>query len=191
MHIKIAEAAAKSLYEEAKFQIGERVRADSRDNQLLTSVDRLYAEIGLDRSAYNPDEVMKDLRYDDIKTMTTVTGELFFYSTRYMSDYYALLLARAAAHDQCAMIADTVRDESERYPRPTCVLFFLEKLFGMNDADLKSSISELQQRPEFSDIEIMVHPVTGAVYLYSSQYLNAETAFSLMDWEEVGRDNNP
>lgn len=190
-HIKVAEAAAKSLLEEVKFRIGERVRADSRDTQLLTPVDSLYAEIGWDRGVYSPDEIRNDPRYEDIKTVTVATGETFFYSTRHMSDYYALLLARVAAHDPCATIAETVRDESKRYPRPTSVLFFLEKLFGMNEADLKASVCALQRRPEFSDIKAMVHPTTGGFYLYSSQYLNADTASSLMDWQEVGKDANP
>ncbi len=190
-HIKVAEAAAKSLLEEVKFRIGEKVRADSRDTQFLTPVDSLYAEIGWDRNAYNPDEIRKDPRYDDIKTVTAATGELFFYSTRHMSDYCAVLLARVAAHDPCTTIAETVRDESKRYPRPTCVLFFLEKLFAMNEADLKASVCELQQRPEFGDIKTMVHPATGGIYLYSSQYLDADTAFSLMDWQEVGKAANP
>ncbi len=190
-HMKVAEAAAKSLLEEVKFRIGERVRADSRDTQLLTPVDGLYAEIGWNREDYGPDEIRNDPRYEDIKTVTTATGEAFFYSTRHMSDYYALLLARVAAHDPCATIAETVRDESKRYPRPTNVLFFMEKLFGMKEADLKASICALQQRPEFSDIKTLVHPMTGSFYLYSSRYLDDDTASSLMDWQEVGRDANP
>ncbi len=120
-HIKVAEAAAKSLLEEVKFRIGTKVRADSKDAELLTPVDGLYAEIGWDRSAYNPDEIQKDPRYDDIKTVTAATGEMFFYSTRHMSDYYALVLARVAAKTPALLIAETVRDESRIYPRPTCV----------------------------------------------------------------------
>jgi hypothetical protein len=190
-HIKVAEAAAKSLLEEVKFRIGERVRADSRDSQLLTPVDGLYTEIGWNRGDYSPDEIRNDPRYEDIKTVTVAKGETFFYSTRHMSDYYALLLARVAAHDPCATIAETVRDESKRYPRPTNVLFFMEKLFGMNEADLKASIGALQQRPEFSDIKTLVHPATGGFYLYSSRYLDEDAAASMMDWQEVGRDANP
>ena len=190
-HIKVAEAAAKSLLEEVKFRIGEKVRADSKDSEILTPVDMLAAEIGWDRSAYNPDEIRKDPRYDDIKTVTAATGEIFFYSTRHMSDYYALLLARVAAHDPCATIAETVRDESRIYPRPTCVLLFREKLFGMNEADLKAIVDKTLERPEFNDIKMMIHPSTGGVYLYSNQYLDGETAFSLMDWQEVGKDANP
>ena len=190
-HIKVAEAAAKSLLEEVKFRIGGKVRADSRDTQILTPVDPLYAEIGWDKSAYRPDEIQKDPRYADVKTVTAATGEQFFYSTRHMSDYYALVLARVAAHDPCATIAETVRDESRIYPRPTCVLIFREKLFGIDEADLKAVVDKILERPEYSDIKMMVHPTTGGVYLYSSLYLNADNAWYKMDWQEVGRDANP
>jgi hypothetical protein len=190
-HIKVTEAAAKSLLEEVKFRIGEKVRADSRDTQLLTPVDSLYGEIGWDKSAYNPDEIRKDPRYEDIKTVTAATGEQFFYSTRHMSDYFAVLLSRVAAHDPCATVAETVRDESRIYPRPTCVLLFREKLFGMNEADIKEIVDKTLERPEYSDLKMMVHPVTGGVYLYSSQYVDGSTAFALMDWQEVGKDANP
>lgn len=190
-HIKVAEAAAKSLLEEVKFRIGERVRADSRNAELLTPVDGLYAEIGWNRSTYSPDEIRKDPRYEDIKTVTAATGEMFFYSTRHMSDYYALVLARVASHDPCAAIAETVRDESRIYPRPTCILLFLEKMFGVNEDDLKSIVCKTLERAEYNDIKAMVHPVTGGVYLYSNKYLDEERTFTMMDYEEVIRPANP
>ena len=190
-HMKVAEAAAKSLLEEVKFRIGAKVRADSKDAELLTPVDGLYAEIGWDKSAYNPDEIRKDPRYDDIKTVTAANGEMFFYSTRHMSDYFALVLARVAGHDPCATVAETVRDESRIYPRPTCVQLFLEKIFGINEEDLKEVVCMTLQRPEFADIKAMVHPTTGAAYLYSEKYLDGERAFMKMDYEEVIRPANP
>jgi len=177
--------------EGVKLRIGERVRADSRNTKSLTPVDGLSAEIGWDRGFCSPEEIRNDPRYEDIKTVTVGKGETFFYSTRHMSDYYALLLARVAADDPCATIAETVRDESKRYPRPTNALFFREKLLGMSEADLKVTIGVLQQRPEFSDIKTMVHPTTGGFYLYSNQYLNADTASSLINWQEVVKDANP
>lgn len=96
-----------------------------------------------------------------------------------------------AAHDPCATIAETVRDESKRYPRPTCVLLFLEKLFGIHEDDLKSIVCKTLERPEFNDIKAMVHPETGAVYLYSNQYLDEERAFMMMDYVEVVMPANP
>ncbi len=189
-HIKVAEAAAKSLLEEVKFRIGEKVRVDSKE-ELLTPVDPLYEDIGWDRSAYSPDEIRKDPRYEDIKTVTAATGEMFFYSTRHMSDYFALVLARVASKDVCILIAETVRDESRIYPRPTCVMLFLEKVFGVKEEDLESVVRKTLERPEFRDIKAMIHPVTGAVYLYSDKYLDGERAFMKMDYEEVIRPANP
>ena len=190
-HIKVAEAAAKSLLEEVKFRIGEKVRADSKDPQILTPVDALYAEIGWGRDAYSPDDIRKDSRYDDIRTVTAATGEMFFYSTRHMSDYYALQLARVAAKDACALIAETVRDESRIYPRPTCVMLFLQEVFGVKEEELESVVRDTLERPEFSEIKAMIHPATGAVYLYSDKYLDGERAFMKMDYEEVIRPENP
>jgi hypothetical protein len=189
-HIKVAEAAAKSLLEEVKFRIGEKVRPDSKA-ELLTPVDALYEDIGWDRSAYSPDEIRKDPRYEDIKTVTAATGEMFFYSIRHISDYYALQLARAAAKDPCVLIAETVRDESRIYPRPTCIMLFLEKVFGVDEAELESVVRKTLERLEFSDIKAIIHPVTGGVYLYSNKYLDGERAFAMMDYEEIIRPANP
>lgn len=190
-HIKVAEAAAKSLLEEVKFRIGERVRSDSRETEILTPVDALYEEIGWEKSAYGPEELQKDPRYEDIKTITASTGKIFFYSDRHMGRGYAVVLARVAGNDPCATIAETVRDESRIYPRPTCVLLFLEKLFGINENDLKTIVEKTLARPDYSDIKMMVHPATGGVYLYSEKHLDGNSAWSMMDWEEVGRDANP
>ncbi len=190
-YIKVAEAAAKSLQEEIKFRIGERVRAESREKGVLTPVNTVLAELGVDKNIFNPHEVQKDERYADIKTVTASTGEIYFYSDKHMSGYYALVLSRVAAKDPCATIAATVRDESRVYPRPTCILFFLEKIFNIGPCELETIIAETMQKPEFSDIKKMVHPSTGGVYLYSSQYLKEDAAWSIMDWQEVGRDANP
>ncbi len=190
-YIKVAEAAAKSLQEEIKFRIGEKVRAESREKVILTPVNTVLAELGVDKNTFNPHEVQKDERYADIKTVTASTGDVYFYSDKHMSGYYAVVLSRVAAKDPCATIAATVRDESKTYPRPTCILFFLEKVFNIGPCELEPIIAETLQKPEFSDIKKMVHPATGGVYLYSSQYLKEEAAWSIMDWQEVGKDANP
>lgn len=190
-HFKVAEAAAKSLLEEVKFRIGEKVRADSRESERLTAVDPLYDEIGWEKGNLNPDEIQKDPRYADIKTVAAATGELFFFSDRYMGAGYARVLARAAGKDPCATVAETVRDESRIYPRPTCVLRFLETAYSIQESELKTVVEKMLERPEFDDIRLIVHPTTGGVYLYSIRHLDQRTAESLMDWEEVGRDANP
>ncbi len=92
--------------------------------------------------------------------------------------------------DLCATIAETVRDASRTYPRPTNCKLFQEKAFGINPDELANIIAEVMQRPEFMDIRRIVHP-SGAVYLYSSKFLDQFQAWYIMDWEEVGSRHNP
>ncbi len=190
-YINVTEAAGKSLQEEVKFRIGQTVRADSRDSVSLTAVDALYVQLGWDTETSNPHALQEDARYADIRTVTASTGQVYFYSDVHMSANYALILARAAANDPCATIADTVRDASRIYPRPTNCQLFREKAFGINPDDLAATIAVIQQKPEYADIKKMVHPSTGAVYLYSDQFMGEEQAWEIMDWEEVGRLENP
>ena len=46
------------------------------------------------------------------------------------------------------------------------------------------------ERQEFQDIK-PIHASTGARYLYSNLYMDEDYAISLVEWEEVERDENP
>lgn len=193
-YIDVNQAISKSRIEETKFAIAEKVRGDSKNALKLTPVGDLHVPIpGMeqDEIAVVLQEMQADPKYADVKSITASTGNLFLYSNRHMSDYYALVLSRVAAKDPCATIAAMVRDESRTYPRPTCVQLFTEKLFGIAPCDLKPIVDEMLQKPEYEDIKMMVHPETGAVYLYSSQYLREGAAWTKMDWQEVGKAANP
>jgi hypothetical protein len=192
--IQADEAVAKSRIEEAKVRIAEKVRADSQDRVKLTPAGDLQ-ELIPEQERYKIAAILKGMQeeatYADIKMITASNGHVFFYSDWHMSNYYALALSRAAAKDHCATIAAMVRDESRIYPRPTCVQFFMEDLFGIPPCDLKAIVEEMLKKPEFSDIKKIVHPATGGVYLYSDRHLKQHMAAVLVDWQEVGRDANP
>lgn len=193
-HIDAGEAVAKCRVEEIKSMIAENVRADSRETVGLTPVGDLSSILTgteQDQLAAILGEMEKDERYADIKKVTAPDGAVYFHSDRHMSGYYALVLGRVAAKDHCALIASTVRDESRIYPRPTCVLLFLEKPFDIPARDLKTVVECTLRKPEYEDIKAIVHPATGGVYLYSSQYLKEGAALARMDWLEVGKDANP
>jgi hypothetical protein len=192
--IPVDEAFAKSLIEEVKDKMAEKVRGDSRDRVALTPAGALYAltpETEQDRIAALLDEMRTEARYADIKKVTASNGDGYFHSEIYLSGNYAMILLRAMANDPCATIAETVRDDSRIFPRPTNSQLFQEKAFGIHPGELDAHIAEILRKPEFIDIKKMVHPSTGVVYLYSSQYLGGDQAWSIMDWEEVGRANNP
>lgn len=193
-YIQADEAVAKSRIEEVKVKIAEKVRADSQDRVRLTPAGDLQ-ELIPEQERYKIAAILKGMQeesaYADIKMVTASNGHVFFYSDWHMSNYYAQVLSRAAAKDHCATIAAMVRDESRIYPRPTCVQFFMEELFGIPPCDLKALVDETLKKPEFSDIKMIVHPTTGGVYLYSNRYLKEHMAAVLVDWQEVGRDANP
>jgi hypothetical protein len=69
---------------------------------------------------------------------------------------------------------------------------FQERVFGLSPEQVEQFMEKLQEpRGEYADIKKIVHPVTGAVYLYSDKYMHELTAYRIMDWEEVGAAQNP
>jgi hypothetical protein len=193
-YVEAAQAIETCRIEEVKFLIAEKVRADSRADVKLTSAADLQAlapEMEEDGIANVLEGMRTDERYADIKAVTSPNGNVYYHSDRNMSGYYAMVLGRVAAKDPVATVAAMVRDESRIYPRPTCIQFFMDPMFKIPPDGLKGVFDEMLQKPEYGDIKLMVHPETGGVYAYSSQYLSGDTAFNLMHWEEVVKDANP
>jgi hypothetical protein len=193
-HFDTEEAIAKSRIEEVKFLLAEKVRADSRDDVRLTSAADLLSlapEMERDGIAAILEEMRTEDRYADIKPVTSPIGDVYYHSDRHMSGYYAVVLARVAAKDPVATVAAMVRDESRIYPRPTCIEFFMEPIFKIPPGDLKAVFDEMVKKPDYGDIKLMVHPETGGVYAYSSQYLSGDVAYQMMHWVEVVKPANP
>jgi hypothetical protein len=189
------DAAAKSLVEEAKFMLANTIRVDSYQNTKLTPVGDIYA-MAPDTEPAIIDVILKgmaqDARYADIKSLTAATGDVYYHSDKYMVDSYAATLLLAMAGDHCNTIAEKVREESRVYPRATNAnSFHNQQLFGIPRHDLEAVIAETLRKPEYSDIKMVVHPATGAVYLYSERYLQEDQALAQMEWQEVGIFNNP
>jgi hypothetical protein len=194
-YVTADEAAAKSLVEEAKFILASAIRADSRDAVKLTPVSALYA-LAPDTDPVIVDALLRGMEseegFADIKTVTASNGDVYFHSDHFLVGNYAATLLMAMAGDHCATIAETVRDESRIYPRTTNVAIFREqRVYGIPADDLEIIVGDILRNPEYADIQRIVHPTTGAVHLYSNQYIREDQAWAMMDWEEVGRANNP
>ena len=194
-YITADDAAAKSLVEEAKFVLASAIRADSRDNVKLTSVGTLYA-LAPDADPAITDALLElmpaEARFADIKKVTASNGNVYYHSDRYLVGSYAVTLLLAMSGDHCATIAETVREESRIYPRTTNAAIFREQqVYGIPPADLEAIITDTLRRPEYADLRRIVHPATGAVHLYSGRFISDDRAWAMMDWEEVGRADNP
>jgi hypothetical protein len=188
-------AAAKSVVEEAKLLLAGAIRADSLEKALLTPVSDIYA-MAPDTEPAIIDVLLRGMqteeRFADIKKVAAANGDVYYHSDNYLVDSYAVTLLMSMAGNHCATIAETVREESRTYPRTTNVAIFgAQGVYNIPADDLDAIILETVRKPEYSDIKRIVHPSTGAVHLYSDRYIEEARAWAMMDWEEVGRANNP
>ncbi|MFC2010863.1 hypothetical protein ACFLUR_01050 [Chloroflexota bacterium] len=186
-----AEVLAKG--EAIKTMITERVIEDSRDRIKVTAVESLSTlvpDLEPDKVEDNVAELLKDDRYGHIKSVAASTGAVYLFSETYISNNYADILVRAKVNDPCATIAATVRDEARIYPRATIIEFFKNPIFNIDPNELETHIAHTLELQEFKDVKL-IEASTGARYLYSDLYMNENYARSLIEWEEVGEEENP
>ena len=127
--------------------------------------------------------------FSDIAAVKT-GKDAWYYSSDSMTAGYATLLARVAEKDLTRLVAETVREASRLYPRPTAERVFLADPYGVSPKELEKVYDELGRDQRYADIrECRVS--TGARYLYSDRHLSAEHAQGLAEWDAVGRDANP
>ncbi|HWR11352.1 MAG TPA: hypothetical protein VN445_06000 [Rectinemataceae bacterium] len=172
----------------------EFTRAESADGR-LTSLSALA-------SRFPPPEELREVPgfsiasaiaevpdADDLKKIEGSSG-LWYFSETSMTGAYALHLLRTEEKDPLRLIAETVRDESRIYPRPTDLMFFTDPPFSMNEKELRQALGGMELRPDMRDIRRCVAS-NGAMYLYSTQYLGETLAETLAEWIEVGQRQNP
>lgn len=187
--ISPAEATEKATVEQTKFLISEKVRKESRGRLRLTalaSIQAAFPELGVTRLNATLEEMQAEPHYSDLKKASG-GDRAYFYSDMYMTEKYAALLARAVDKDPCAVVVETVREESQIYPRPTNVQIFKSQVYDIPCNTLETTIAGVLQNPEYSDIRKLVDPATGSVYLYSDQHLSERDALSALRSKESGQ----
>lgn len=164
---------------------------------LLVSAEELFLAVEAEDAAKRQrgegsceswvDRVMEENR--DLQSICSKSGAWFYYSSLFMSEPYARILVhkREGAAD---LIAITVREDSDRYPRPTPLVVFREAPFDLSQEELVSCLEGMSNREEFQDIG-QVSTSMGHVFLYSSKYLDRDYALMLSEWMDVGQSENP
>jgi len=172
----------------------EFIRAESSAGR-LTSLSALASRFP------PPDELSRELGFSitsaiaevpeagDLKKMEG-SSDAWYFSENTMTGNYALHLLRTEEKDPLMLIAETVRDESRIYPRPTDLTFFTDPPFSMNERELRQALGRMELRPDMSDIKRCAAS-NGATYLYSTRYLGETLAETLAEWIEVGQKQNP
>ncbi|MFA6366075.1 MAG: hypothetical protein WCX13_02675 [Candidatus Hydrogenedentales bacterium] len=186
-----AERADREAY---ALRLIEFIRAESSGGR-LTSLSTLASRFP------TPEELSKELGFSiasviaegpdasDLKKMEG-SSDAWYFSESTITGSYALHLLRTEEKDPLMLIAETVRDESRIYPRPTDLTFFTDPPFSMNERELSQALERMELRPDMSDIKRCAAS-NGATYLYSTKYLGETLAETLAEWIEVGQKQNP
>jgi hypothetical protein len=188
------EDAGKQIFtEEVQALIADKVRQVSKERAQLTVVSSLV-DLAPNLEPSQIEEFVAampgDERYQDIQQVTAPTGTAYLYSEEHMTRNYAVLLARVESKDLCVTIAETVREESRIYPRPTKVRLFYSPVFQIDPGQMEMVVERTLQRQELADIKKIV-AATGAVYLFSDKYMDPGLAEAQVQWEEVDKYRNP
>lgn len=117
-------------------------------------------------------------------------GGVYLYSELHMTRSYAEAAARAACEDVCHAIAQTVRNDSRLYPRPTPIHIFENPPFRFSKDILDRALRDIRDASDYADIGF-VRCSSGALYLFSSLHMNRQQAESLAEWFSVGHLQNP
>ncbi len=126
----------------------------------------------------------------DLRRMAGEGGEAYYFSADSMTEAYALHLFRVEERDPVRLVADTVRDESRVYPRPTDLRVFSEPPFSLPEREVSEVLARIAMRPDTADIKTL-RASNGAPYLFSDRYLDPAHAASLVEWIEVLQKENP
>ena len=125
----------------------------------------------------------------DIKEVPARDDLPRYYSSHYMTEGYAKILI-LKGEDLLSLIAETIRENSKRYPRPVPLGIFQDPPFELKQEDLMACLREMAEQEDYRDIAQTVTSI-GTVFLYSTLHLEPDYASSLAEWIDVGQANNP
>jgi hypothetical protein len=161
----------------------EEILAELRGQRLLESEDigpKTHWETFLE-------QVLKE--NPDVRKITGRNGIPYYFSVQSLSETYAEILVRKS-ENPLWLIAEVVRENSRLYPRPVPVDSFLELPFKLTREEIAECLVTMGEQKEYQDIAQTITSI-GTLFLYSTQHLEPDHAFTLAEWLDVGQVNNP
>jgi hypothetical protein len=121
--------------------------------------------------------------YPDLAALTSITGETLYHAPSLLSLTYAGILDRKTS--PLLLFAEEVRRSSAEYPRRLPLELFEQSPFDLSPAQIEMVLKSMAATHEFEDISF-VTTSTGAVYLFSSRYLERPYAAFLAERADTG-----
>lgn len=169
-------------------QLVDFIRQSSYNGELV-KLDQL--EYGEDLREEEQEELQERLlALEEIKRLEGKSGRVYLYSSALMVDRYANLVLQREENDPKQLVADTVREESKLYPRPTKPDVFLLPPFKIPEPILDALVQELvEDEGAYGDIQ-EAEASNGVKYLYSTKHMDKQHAQYLTEWYEVEINEN-
>ncbi len=164
------------------------IRRHSRDGELVSG-EHLESEIAGLESREDDDLSFEDAvneairKNADLRVVYDAKRHAFYHSVDLLSHTYARILALKTT--PALMMADTIRDNSARYPRPVPLDLFEQAPFRLSPEVIQGSLREMTRKNQYRDIAATTSS-EGTVYLYSSNFLSHDYATQLAEWQDVG-----
>jgi hypothetical protein len=177
--------------------IAEFIRRRSEAGQLVTAEEicQEFLRMGMPTEKENEfaefEDRLKDTiqQNEELKEITDGKGVVHYYSLRSMAETYARILI-GKGEDPLPLMAEIVRENSHRYPRPVPLMLFEELPFELRPAEISSCLNRMAARKDFQDIQQTTTSI-GTVFLFSALYLEPDYAAFLAEWVDVGQANSP
>ncbi len=125
----------------------------------------------------------------ELRAVSGRTGIAYYHSVKSLSETYAGILVWKS-ENPLWLIAEVVRKNSQLYPRPVSVDSFRELPFRLTGEEIAECLTTMGGQEEYQDIAQTVTSV-GTRFLYSTEHLDQDHAFTLAEWLDVGQANSP
>lgn len=171
--------------------MGWFVRDRSYDSKLTNAEQFLDEPFSLEVDEILPslDELKSREEFSDI-CIKKGKESIYLFSEERMTQNYAKMLIMVEEKNLFKLVAETVRDESRTYPRPTDSRLFLNTPFNLKKDEFLQVFDELKRKEEYSDIKES-RASNNALYLYSDKFIKKAHADKLTEWIEVEAEQNP
>ncbi len=174
------------------------IRQSSKAGQLISESEILRRVADQDlvtsRSADPSGDAKNILRKlveksEDLHELAAQDDSRRYYSSNFMTEAYAMVLLQKQGNP-LRLIAETVRQNSELYPRPIPLDIFTQPPFDLTRQEVLDCLERMGTEEEYHDI-LQTQTSSSRVFLYSALHLEPEHAAMLAEWFDVGQLDNP
>lgn len=161
------------------------IRKESIKGNLVVKSD-LIETTGIEEGEVEPllARMLDFPEFIDLKRVRDSEGNEYIYSGSEMTDRYVEILMGLKNKDLLKLIAETVRYESEKYPRPTRADLFTKKPYSISLDELDELLASLGEESDYKDLKF-TEASNGTRFIYSELHMTRFYATKLAEWYEV------